>query len=261
MTNDFAGQKVLLTGAASGMGLSTARLLKNLGAELMLWDINGAALEATARELKAQSCVVDVCDKDAVLSAMEQSVAALGGTLNLVIHFPGVMPTGMFDKLALDAHKRTIDINLWGSTVVAYTALPYLKKSKGGLVFLGSVSASYGGPEFALYGATKAAILSLAQALRIELEDDGVYVAVVNPHFVNTPLIDENARQTRFMRAKSLFVEVSTPEHVARTILEGIRKREFMIWPSWRPSLVFHLSRYGHFISHLLMRDTWRGVK
>jgi NAD(P)-dependent dehydrogenase (short-subunit alcohol dehydrogenase family) len=251
------GKNFLITGGASGIGLATARLLQQLGAQVVVWDANPSTLEKCADELDIPTICVDVTEPDLVAEAMQQTVAQLG-SLYGVLNSAGIMRTGLLEALDPRQQKLTIDVNVTGSVLTAHAAIPHLKQTRGSLVFMGSVAAFYGTPEFATYAATKAAVLSLAQALRIELQDHGIHVGVVNPHFVNTPMMDEKNRETRFAQSHSIFVTTHTPEGMARTIVQGIAARKFNIVPSWREQLIYWLSRYADFNSHRLMRMTWK---
>ena len=253
----FAGQNWIITGGASGMGLETGRLLKHLGARLAIWDVNEAAVNTYAAELDALPLVVDVREPEAVAEAMTRTVDAFG-KVDGVLNSAGIMRTGLLHQLDANEQKLVVDVNVSGSVIVAHYAIPHLQTTRGSLVFMGSVAAFYGTPEFATYAATKAAILSLGQALQIELEGYGIHVGVVNPHFVSSPMLDEKNRQTRFVQSRSIFVTVYKPEQVAQTIVKGIAARRFMIMPTWRERLVYALSRYGEFCGHALMKATWQ---
>jgi short-subunit dehydrogenase len=120
---------------------------------------------------------------------------------------------------------------------------------------MGSGSSYYGTPEFNTYGAAKAGVLNLAQALRIEVENSGVHVAVVNPLFVKSPMLDERNRRARYVRR---FGMTHTPEQVARSIVRGIERRQFLIFPSLRPRINYLLTRQLHWLAHPIMRFFWR---
>lgn len=242
----------LITGAAEGIGLATAQALKAKGARLTLWDMNPSVAER-AQTLDSAHAVVNITDDAQVTQAM-QSIDRLDG----VVHCAGIARTGLFDALPLAQHKQVIDVNLYGSLVVAYAALPKLKESRGSLVLIASVSGFYGVPEYTSYAASKAAVLNFAQALRIELEGSGVYVGVVNPHFVNTSLYQNHITKTALSRGNPLFIEVKTPQEIAQSIVRGLERKPFMISTGWRSMMIFRIARYAHFIAHILMRDTYR---
>lgn len=253
----FANQNFIVTGAASGIGLATARLLHQRGARLALWDRNAEALEQAARELDAQAMCVDITQSSEVETAVNQSRDTLGA-LHGVVHSAGVLRAATFHDAPLEAHRRTIEVNLIGTINVAYATLPLLKESRGSLVLLASTAAFYGPPEYTSYGASKAGVLNFAQALRVELAGTGVYVGVVCPLFVSSPMLTGYNGNTRLFRSRSPLLDVRPPEAVASAILDGIARRRFMIWPGWKPRLIFWLSRYASAVGHPLSVLTYR---
>jgi short-subunit dehydrogenase len=259
MESRFAGRGFVITGAASGIGLATARLLNQRGALLSLWDRNEDALTAVKTELSAAHWqIVDVTSANAVQSGMSQA-AHIFGEIQGVIHAAGTLHTGLFEEMDVEVHRRTVEVNLFGTIAVAHAAIPYLKVAKGSLVLFGSSSAFYGSPEYSSYGATKAAILNLAQTLRIEQADSQIHVGVVNPLFVNTPMFNAPHGQSRLSASRSPFAHIYTPEQVADAVVRGIDRRRFMIWVGVRPRLIFWLSRYASMVSGWIMARTWRG--
>lgn len=257
MPDTFAGQGYIVTGAASGIGLATAQALKARGARLALWDRDDSALAAAAERLAASACVVDVADNAAVQAALRESAAHLGSVQG-VIHAAGILRAGAFEAVSLEAHRQTIEINLIGTLNVAYATLPYLKAGRGSLTLIASTAALAGPPEYAAYGASKAGVLNLAQALRIELASDGVHIGVVCPLFVQTPMLAGYNGHTSLIRSRSWLFDIWTPEAVAEVILQAIERRRFLIWPGWRPRLIFWLSRYASFLSYPLTMFTYR---
>lgn len=248
----FENQNFLITGGASGIGLATARLLKEKKARLFLWDIN-PEVEKAAAELEAQAAVVDITQPAQIQQAMQETINKLG-ELHGIVHAAGILYSGSFTHMPVEQQRRMVDVNLTGSILVANAAAPHLQQTRGSLVFLASVSAFYGPPEFATYGASKAGVLALAQALRLELEPKGVHVGVVCPFFVATPMITPNVRQADMFRH---FGTSHTAVEVAHSILQGIGRRHFMIWPNAYPVLFHWLSHTFYPFRHFLMRLLW----
>jgi NAD(P)-dependent dehydrogenase (short-subunit alcohol dehydrogenase family) len=251
----FEGRGFLITGGASGIGLASARLLKVRGARLVLWDQNAAALEQAASELNAHHATVDITRPEKVLPAMDDATRYLGA-LDGVLHSAGILRTGLFEEVDVETHRRTLEVNLFGTLLMAHAALPYLRASHGSLILMCSVAAFHGPPEYSSYGASKAGVLTFAQALRVELAGTGVHVGVVSPNSVNTPMLDAHNRQSRFNRRLGI---PHTADDVAKVILAGIAQRRFMIWPSQQPRLIFWLSRVlNPPLSHAVMLRVWR---
>lgn len=259
MADEFRGQPYLVTGAASGIGLAVARRLTGLGARLALWDRDADGLDEAARQLQpAFTRAGDVGLVDVVARGMTLTLEHLGG-LRGVIHSAGILRTGSFEALPIEEHHRVIETNLLGTINVAHAALPALRQTRGSLIMLGSVSAFYGSPEYASYGATKAAINNFAQALRVEYADQGVHIGVANPLFVDSPMFRQR-NQPRLVRARSPLTKIYTPEQTADAIIGGIERRSPMIWVGGRSRLIWWLSRYAAFAGHAIMSRSWNGV-
>lgn len=250
MERFFHNRRFLITGAASGIGCATARLLAERGARLRLWDLHEEPLQALARELTAEAQVVDVVS----LQQIDQALADME-RLSGVVHSAGILRTGLFEEIPLEEHLHQIEVNLSATVQLTYRMLPRLKETGGSLVLLGSSSAFYGPPEFNTYGATKAAVLNFAQSLRVEWEGNGVHLGVVCPMFVGSPMLNESNRRAKLVQR---FGMTHTPEEVARAIVKGIERRRFMIYPSWKPRILEWISHKFYYLGHRLMRWNWR---
>jgi short-subunit dehydrogenase len=251
----FTGRGYVVTGAASGIGLATARLLKDNGARLVLWDTNAEALAQVGITLDAHTVTVDVSHTGQVISAAAEASAILG-KIDGVVHAAGILHTGSFSQVDLEKHLLTVRVNLNGTLIVAYSVLPYLKPLRGSLILMGSASAFYGVPEYASYGASKAGVLNFAQALRLELDGMGVHIGVVSPHNVDTPMLDQYNRRTKVVKR---FGMVHSADSVAQAILRGIVRRQSMIWPGIQPRLLFWAMRFFsppivHMATRLILR-------
>jgi NAD(P)-dependent dehydrogenase (short-subunit alcohol dehydrogenase family) len=250
----FTDKVFLITGAANGIGLATARALHARGAAVILWDVDEASLVTAVAAIPGARCaVVDVTQPEAISRAL-QTVDRLDG----VVHSAGIARAGMFEGVALEQHRRVIEINLFGTLAVAHAVLPKLRQSQGSLVMVSSVSAFYGPPEFSSYAATKAGVLNFAQLLRIELAHNGVHVGVICPHFVDTALYRDESAKSAMSRANPLLIELRTADQIASAIVRGIEGRRFMIWSSWKARVLYWYSRYGDFAAHLVMTKIWR---
>ena len=245
----FKDTHFLITGGASGIGLATAQHLHDAGASVTLWDSNETLLSRVGTEMGVQTAVVDVTDYEQVSGGVA-SLAPLHG----VVHAAGILRTDRFDEQAVEAQLAMVNVNLMGSVHVAQAVIPLLKQSQGSLIFMASTAAFYGPPEFLVYGATKAAVLNLAQGLRLELERDGVHIGAVCPFFTNTPMLDEGLETTLFDR----FGTTHQADDVARAIVRGIRRRTFMIWPSINPAFFYWLSHVAYPFNHRIMKLFWR---
>lgn len=255
MPTFFQDKPIIVTGAASGIGRATAKLLHEQGAKLSLWDVQAAALDQLAAEFGCHTAVVDVTDATAVAETIQQ-VRKEYGHLTAVIHAAGILATGLFTTIPLDKQQKLIQVNLSGTLNIAYHALPYLQQTKGSLIMIASTSALFGPPEYASYGASKAGVLSLSQALAVENRASGVHIGVVIPSFVDTPM---NTNHNPGRKLYERFGVAHTAEDVARAILkQGLQKRRFHIWPSFQPRLLYHFGLLTDPFGHFVMRFLWR---
>ncbi len=185
-------KSVFITGAASGIGLATARRYAGLGWRVGLCDINRERLAELAAEplfANAHSAYCDVRDRRSIESALAEFAAGSNGEIDLVINNAGVLSAGPFTEIDADAHDLMIDINVRGFTHVAQLAFPYLKATPGAcLVNLCSASSIHGIPNLAVYSATKFYVNAMTQALHIEWQPHGIRVSCVKPHLVDTQM-------------------------------------------------------------------------
>ncbi len=199
--------------------------------------------------------MVDISQPEAMVTAMNTAVAHLG-SLSAVIHAAGILATGYFSDIPLEKHTHIITVNLLGSTAVAHAALPHLAPTRGSLIFLASTSALHGSPEYASYSATKAGVLALAQALRLETAAQGIHIGAVIPSFVDTPM---NSNHNPGRKLYERFGVAHTAVDVAQAIVsQGLNQRRFHIWPSVQPRLLYLLGWVARPWGHQLMRLFWR---
>ncbi|HEX2622263.1 MAG TPA: SDR family oxidoreductase [Phototrophicaceae bacterium] len=253
----FKDQIFLVTGGANGIGLATARALKKRGAKLALWDVDAVALQTVSSELDAVTAVVDVTRSETIQTGL-QALVEHYGRLDGVIHCAGIARGGLFEEVPLEQHRRVIEINLFGTIAVTQLVLPLLRRSKGSLVLISSVSAFYGPPGFSSYAATKAGVLNFAQLMQVELTGSGVHIGVICPHFVDTALYQLESRKSALTKGSSPLLELRTPDQIAVSILRGIERRKFMIWAGWKARLIYLMTRYLDFAGYRVMLMTWR---
>lgn len=183
MMASYDGLRALVTGGASGIGLATARLLAERGAEVAVLDV---VAEGPADLLYAHA---DVTDEAGVRSAVDHVVERLGG-LDVLVNNAGVGAQGGLEANDDDEWHRVLDVNVVGLVRVTRAALPALRASKhAAIVNTCSIAATTGLPERALYSASKGAVLSLSLAMAADLVADGIRVNAVNPGTADTPWV------------------------------------------------------------------------
>lgn len=195
MGSDSGPKAIFITGAASGMGLETARLFHRNGWFVGGFDVNADGLAALASELGADRCMtatLDVTDRDSYRVALEAFVAASGGRLDVLFNNAGIGTAGYFDEQDFDAIMAVVNVNFVGVMNGIHLAAPYLIATDNSLCFTtSSSSATFGMPGIAVYSATKHAVKGLTEALSIEMRRHGVRVADTLPGLIDTPLLPQ----------------------------------------------------------------------
>ena len=162
-------RRILVTGAASGMGLAIARFFAEEGASLALLDRNEAGVHSAASDLGAAGYGCDVADRAQVDAVVAQAAEALGG-IDGVINAAGILITKQFDELEAESWDRMIAVNLTGPFNVVRAALPLLRAApEATIVNIASVSALLPMAGTAGYSASKAGLAMLTKCLAFDL--------------------------------------------------------------------------------------------
>ena len=215
MSVSLAGQRVLVTAGASGIGLVITERLIEAGARCMVCDVDGAALEACAstvggRDLAVRADVSDEAQVDALFAQIERR---LGG-LDILVNNAGISgPTLSLEELSLADWQRTIAVNLDGHFLCSRRAIPLLRAAGGGsIVNMSSIGGRLGYPKRAPYAAAKWGIVGLTKTMSIELGPDNIRVNVIQPGMVEGPRVE------RVMREKAETAGVSYEELHRRAV-------------------------------------------
>lgn len=174
----FANHTVIVTGAGSGIGESTARRFPPDGAAVALAGDHGDKLERIARDLPADRTlvhVVDVSKHDPVEALVDAAVKRFG-RLDVLVNNAGIAPDGKVTEASLDDWERTMAVNVGGVFHGARAAMPHLVESRGCIVNTGSVSGLGGDWGMSFYNASKGAIVNFTRALALDHGADGVRV-------------------------------------------------------------------------------------
>jgi NAD(P)-dependent dehydrogenase (short-subunit alcohol dehydrogenase family) len=241
------GAKVLVTGAASGIGRATALAAAAAGAEVVLTDINAEGLDETVGSIEAAGGVVllaralDITDYDAV-TAFATDVHAEFGSLDTVMNIAGTSTWGTVENLEHRHWRKMVEVNLMGPIhVIENFVPPMVRAGRGGaLVNVSSAAGLLALPWHAAYSAGKYGIRGVSEVLRFDLERHGISVHLVVPGAVNTPLVQSvdlvgiDRDDPRVRRLTGAFTKHAVePEHVASQILRGIERDRFLVYTSF----------------------------
>ncbi len=187
---------IFITGAASGIGLASAKRFAAAGWYVGLSDIDVVGLRAALTAIGPANGSVhrlDVRDRYAWDNALGAFGQETGGKLDVLVNNAGVARFGALEDLSDADCDIQIDINIKGVIHGARAGLASLKAAGGRLINIASCAGLYGSPKLAVYSATKFAVRGLSEALDVEYAAHGVSVACVMPWFVETPILNAGA--------------------------------------------------------------------
>jgi NADP-dependent 3-hydroxy acid dehydrogenase YdfG len=192
---NIKGKVVVITGASSGLGAATARLLSAEGACVVLGARRVDRIQSLADELnamggKAIAIATDVTDHDQVKHLVDAAVQKFG-RIDVMINNAGLMPHSPLERLKIDDWNRAIDVNIKGVLYGIAAALPHMKQQKAGhIINVSSVAGHKVTPNGAVYCATKHAVRALSEGLRVEVKPYNIRTTIISPGAVATELPD-----------------------------------------------------------------------
>jgi len=231
------GKVVVITGAASGIGLALAKAFAAQGARLCLADRAVEKLTLLQSDITQQyhgieafSVFTDV-SIEADCQAMINACVARYGCIDILINNAGISMRALFKDLELNVMKQLMDVNFWGTVYCTKYALPHLLASKGSVVGLSSIAGFKGLPARTGYSASKFAIVGFLETLRIEHLHDGLHVMIIAPGFTasnirHTALTADGSPQGGTPRNEG---KMMSAEAVAQHMIRGIRKRKAQV--------------------------------
>jgi len=234
------GQRVLITGAARGIGAALAERLASHGARLALVGLEPEAMAAVAQRCGEGTFVAecDVSNSEQVTQAVDAAAEALGG-LDVAVANAGIATGGPLRSQDLRSWERVIEVNLLGVMYTDRAALPHLERSGGYVLNIASTAAVLRGPGMTAYCAAKAGVEALSDCLRVEMMPLGVAVGVAYFLFLDTDMVNDSEREMPMLqRAKA-----EMPRFLGRTyplppaidaIVDGIAERRRRVaYPRW----------------------------
>jgi 3-oxoacyl-[acyl-carrier protein] reductase len=182
-------KSALVTGGSAGIGLALARMLRDEGHELTLVARRPEPVEEAARALDAHALPANLGNPDECVRAVAGHAERFGG-MDVLVNSAGIGVGGSFGDQTTKAISLQIDVNLRGAMIVTRESLPLLRQSRGHVVNLASIAGTIPTPGLAVYGATKAALISFTNSLNREEADNGIRAVAICPAFVATKMTD-----------------------------------------------------------------------
>ncbi len=241
--------RVLITGAANGIGAALVRLCIDAGHRVVAVDVDSKSLERLREELRQiQTAVLDVRDL-AAWSRVAHEVEARGGPIDVLINNAGVCLPGPCDAVSAEDDRLTVEVNLFGVMNGVRTFLPrFLERGRGHVINVASMAAFAPAPDLASYCATKHAVRAYTHSCALDHRHAPIQWTLACPSAVETPMLQS-------MRKKRAGVVVFTetpmpPERIAGAIVEAIRepKREVLV-PNAKGKLIRFFGLFPGLIS------------
>jgi len=222
---------VVITGASSGIGATTATLLARRGAKVVLGARRQDRLNTIVKDISAAggtaiSFAADVTRRADVEALVKGAVASFG-RVDVMVNNAGVMPLAPIQVLKVDEWDRQIDVNIKGVLYGVAAALPHMEKQKSGHII--NLASVFGIKVFApggtVYCATKAAVRSLTEGLRVELHSQNIRCTMISPGAIATELPESSSDEATRRSVREFVDKVAiSPESVASAIAYAIEQ-------------------------------------
>jgi len=225
---DLKGKRVLLTGGSSGIGFATAEKLGKRGARIVLTGRNQEKVASSVFLLRtsgieAHGIAADVGSEAGRAGSLEHALTMLGG-LDVLINNAGCVRAGRLEETRVDEIRTMIEVDLVAPIMLTRDALPHLRQQSDGMVVnVSSAIALVSMPFYATYAAVKAGLAGFGDAMRRELNGEGVHVLTVYPSGTDTPMMASN------QAGPDLGFSLEPAEAVAEAIVAGMESNALTV--------------------------------
>lgn len=236
----FQGKVVVITGSTQGIGKRTAELLAMRGAKVVINARTRERVDQTVNEFRKKGLDVigvagDVSDYS-FCQLLAHETRSHFGQVDFLINNAGLAAKGKLEETAPEVFTKMYGVNVMGSIYPTLAFIEDLKASKGGVLFISSLAGIIGLPSYLTYSATKRSIVSIAESLKNELFDDGVYIGINYPSFTENDgdkqTISPTGKPVTMIKRED--VKVEPLDKTVLKIIRQIEKRKFRVYSSWK---------------------------
>jgi len=259
---DFGNKLVYITGGSSGIGLATAKLMATNGASVIIFSRRQQVMDDALKQI--QACGVspgqkfagrsmDVSKRDTVETVLSSALAEFGAP-DVLINCAGRAYPRYFEDITFQQFDDTMKTNLYGIWNTCSILVPHMKTKGGVIVNVSSMVGFLGVFGYCDYAASKFAIVGFSESLKSELKKYDISVSVLCPPDTDTPgFATENITKPAETKAISASAKAMSSDAVAKELIDGIRKKNFMIIPGFDGKLTYFMKRYMPFIIDMVM--------
>jgi short-subunit dehydrogenase len=256
---DLTGRVAIVTGASSGIGEATARLMAQAGMRVALCARRKDRLDRLAGELRSRGGEVsvhalDVTDATAVRWMVDE-VAGRWGRVDVLVNNAGRGLAATFEQTTADEFRALLEVNVIAVVTATQAVLPLMRsQGRGHIINISSIVGRRGVPYRAAYSATKFALGGLSETLRVELARTGIAVSLVYPIGTNTEFHKAEAQKVPWRPVGPM----QSAERVARAIMGCVRRPRPEVYPYWPSRILAALSVVAPRLVDLGMRRVLR---
>ena len=241
MKNYFIDKNIIITGGSSGIGFALAKQYIDLGAKVWILGRDDYKLKQAKLSINSDFLNIiaaDVTKPNQLQIAFEQ-FKDNNISFDYLINSAGVTHPGEFENLDIVIFHWMMDVNYFGTVYMIKTFLP-LMKTGSTIVNISSMAAIMGVYGYTAYGASKYAVRGFSDTLRSELKLKGINVSIVYPPDTETPQLEyDNQYKPAITKELSSNAGLLTADKVAKSIINGIKKKQYMIFPGLESNILY----------------------